>query len=181
MCRILVPVVPPHRIWLITNPWKLSVGFGIFTTLLEIWKKPFRQIKRISKWKCLIWIDNSLDNCIWKMVAFQHLYCLRNMKWGIFSIMKAHTIRDIFSKETWKADKTLNFLWWSQFYLLYFMTHLLKTQLFAKTQLAGSGKFGGGCFFPPRRQAHQCDTLWARIQKSRLHHLCVWARERQLL
>ena len=27
------------------------------------------------------------------------------------------------------------------------MTHFLKTQLFGKTQLAGGGKFGGGCFF----------------------------------
>lgn len=74
-----------------------------------------------------------------------------------------------FSKETWNANKPLNFQWWGQFYVsfLFLMTHCLKHRCLLKKQTTTTTtnkpqrtecvKFGGGCF-SSRAQVYQSDT-----------------------
>lgn len=124
------------------NPFKLNVGFGTFITLLEMWKKPFRQIKKIYKSKCIIWIDLCLNNYVWKMVVFQHLYCLRSMKWEYFKLW-GHTLSGILiSRKPGKLIKLWIFYREVSF-IFHIFDPLSKTQMFAKTQLAEGRKLGG--------------------------------------
>lgn len=105
MYRILVPDVPPHRIWLITISIKVECRIWYLYCFVSNLEKSFRQIKKVYKWKRIIWIGNCLNSYIWKMVVFQHLYSLRNMKWAYLKLW-GHILSGIlFSRNPGKLIK----------------------------------------------------------------------------